>query len=111
MNHRAEARRQTLVARVLQRCRTSDDTYNGVPCQIWTGPTGGGRNGLYGRMSVDGRTVAVHRVVATHAWGYLPATTQVDHQCGRTLCAEERHLEPVSHKENQRRKTKRRRPA
>lgn len=88
------------MARILERTRFAPET----GCRIWTGPTGGGRNGLYARMSVDGRTVPVHRVVCSHYWGYLPPNRQVDHLCGNTLCVEPTHLEPVTHRENQRRR-------
>lgn len=51
------------------------------PCWEWTGPTGGGRSGLYPRMSLDGHTVAAHRVSYIHFNGYLPPKKQVDHLC------------------------------
>lgn len=104
MIHAAEARRQALMARILKRTRFVPET----GCRIWTGPTGGGRNRRYARMSVEGRTVPVHRVVCSHHWGYLPPNRQVDHTCGNPLCVEGSHLEPVTHLENQLRRVGRR---
>lgn len=77
------------------------------PCEIWQGGhSGDGRGGNYPRATIDGQTVAVHRVVATDEFGYLPSKRQVDHLCGRRMCVARRHLEPVTHKENQRRRDK-----
>lgn len=75
------------------------------PCEIWDGPTsGGGRGGGYGRMSLDGRTVATHIVSWVNENGYLPPNKQLDHLCRRRLCWSEKHLEPVTHKQNQKRR-------
>lgn len=74
-------------------------------CWIWQGPTSGsGRGGGYGRMCLDGQTVAVHRVMATLFMGYIPGKKQVDHKCRNRLCVNPDHLEIVTHKENQRRR-------
>lgn len=74
-------------------------------CWIWQGPcSGGGRGGGYGRMSLDGQTVAVHRVVFTHYNGYIPGKKQIDHICRKRRCCNPDCLEMVTHKENQRRR-------
>lgn len=79
------------------------DTHTG--CWIWQGPTSGdGRGGGYARMSLDGQTVCVHRVTYTHHHGYIPSKKQIDHTCRNRLCVNPRHLEMVTHKENQRRR-------
>lgn len=78
------------------------------PCFIWTGPTSGtGRGGGYGRMSLDGQTVAVHLVAYTHFFGYIPSKKQVDHLCCNRLCWNPAHLDLVTHLENQKRRDNR----
>lgn len=78
------------------------------PCFIWQGGTSGtGRGGGYGRMSLDGVTVATHLVSFTHFFGYIPGKKQVDHLCNNRLCWNPAHLELVSHLTNQRRRAKR----
>nr|WP_321459652.1 HNH endonuclease signature motif containing protein [uncultured Cohaesibacter sp.] len=76
-------------------------------CWVWTGGTSGdGRGGGYPRMKLDGQTVAVHRVVYTHHFGFVPGKKQIDHKCRNRLCCNPDHLEMVTHKENQRRRAK-----
>lgn len=77
------------------------------PCWEWTGSTGGGRNGEYPRMSLEGHTVAAHRVSFVQFNGFLSPKRQVDHLCCNTICINPAHLESVSHRENQRRKVDR----
>lgn len=75
------------------------------PCFIWTGPTSGeGRGGGYGRMSLNGQTVAVHLVAYTNFFGYIPRCRQIDHLCNNRLCWNPAHLEMVTHNENQKRR-------
>lgn len=72
------------------------------PCKLWTGPTSGkGRGGGYGRMNLDGQTVAVHLAMFTCHYGYIPSKKQVDHLCNRRLCVSEMHFDLVTHKQNQ----------
>jgi hypothetical protein len=79
-----------------------------TPCHIWQGPTSGeGRGGGYPRMSLDGQTVAVHIVVYTHHFGYIPGKKQIDHLCNVRLCCNPFHLELVTHLKNQRRRATR----
>lgn len=73
------------------------------PCHLWTGPDSGtGRGGGYGRMSLSGQTVAVHLVVYTHFYGYIPGKKQIDHMCNNRKCCNPAHLEMVTHLRNQR---------
>jgi hypothetical protein len=73
-------------------------------CFLWTGPdSGAGRGGGYGRMSLNGQTVAVHLV----AYGYIPGNRQVDHLCNQRKCWNPEHLELVSHQTNQKRRVER----
>jgi hypothetical protein len=75
------------------------------PCHIWTGPTSGnGRGGDYGRMCLDGQTVAVHIVSWTNEHGYVPSKKQLDHLCRNRRCVNDKHLELVTHKQNQKRR-------
>lgn len=75
------------------------------PCQIWIGPTSGdGRGGGYPRMSLDGQTVAVHIVNWTNEHGFVPGKKQLDHLCRTRLCVNDKHLELVTHKQNQKRR-------
>ena len=75
------------------------------PCRLWGGPTSGeGRGGGYGRMNLDGATVAVHVASWTNEHGLIPPRKQLDHICRRRLCAEDTHLELVTHKQNQKRR-------
>lgn len=53
-------------------------------------------------MSLDGQTVAVHRVTFTLVNGYVPSKKQIDHVCRNRLCVRPHpdHLEMVTHREN-----------
>lgn len=73
-----------------------------TPCHIWQGPTDGEQG--YPRMSLDGSTVKVHRVMYMQYNGYLPPKKHVDHKCCLRLCCNPDHLEAVTHRQNQRRK-------
>lgn len=76
-------------------------------CWTWQGPcSGNGRGGNYPRMCLDGATVAVHRVVYTLVYGYIPPRKQIDHKCRNRMCVNPEHLEMVTHRENQRRRAR-----
>ncbi|MEL6311184.1 MAG: HNH endonuclease signature motif containing protein [Pseudomonadota bacterium] len=95
------SRRSEILRRVSERIDVDPQT----GCWIWRGPTSGsGRGGGYPRMCLDGRTVPVHRVMWVTAHGYLPASKQLDHKCRNRLCVNPAHLEPVTHRENCRRR-------
>lgn len=101
---RQDDRRQRVIQKISRRLRVVPET----GCHEWTGPTSGksGRGRGYARMSLDGRTVAVHLVVFVHYFGFIPGNKQVDHVCNNRLCCNPDHLELVSHAENQRRRAK-----
>ncbi|NTG98894.1 HNH endonuclease [Agrobacterium rhizogenes] len=86
-----------------------------IGCWIWTGPTSGssGRGKNYPRMSLNGRTVAVHIVMWTNEHGYIPGNRELDHKCRNRLCVrhDEGHLELVSHSKNIKRQWKARKDA
>lgn len=105
-------RRDEIIQRIQLRTQVVDTGHvidgQKSPCYLWTGPTSGtGRGGGYGRMSLNGHTVAVHLVAYTHFYGYIPGNRQVDHLCNQRLCWNKDHLELVSHLTNQRRRTAR----
>ena len=76
-------------------------------CWEWQGShSGNGRGGSYPRMNLDGQTVAVHRVMFTNFFGYIPGKKQIDHVCRNRPCVNPNHLELVTHKQNQRRRRK-----
>ena len=78
-----------------------------TPCMIWNGTnSGNGRGGDYPRMKLGGQTVAVHKVAATHWFGFIPGKKQLDHVCRRRMCVNPGHLEIVTHLQNQKRRAK-----
>ncbi|MCG7629009.1 HNH endonuclease [Epibacterium sp. MM17-32] len=92
-------RRASIMDKVMARVEIDEET----GCWEWTGPTSGdGRGGGYPRMSLDGQTVAVHRVVYTNVHGYIPSKKQIDHGCNNRRCVNPAHLEMMSHLKNQR---------
>lgn len=102
-------RREDILARIYERVEVEDRGFirddQPSPCHIWQGPTSGeGRGGGYGRMSLNGQTVATHLVVYTHYYGYIPGKKQIDHKCNNRLCCNPSHLEMVTHKTNQKRR-------
>lgn len=97
-------RRVDIMSRILERVDKVDGPMD-TPCWIWRGPdSGDGRGGGYPRVSLDGQTVAVHRVTFTHLHGYIPGKKQIDHVCRNRMCVNPDHLEMVTHKENQKRR-------
>lgn len=105
-------RRDEIITRIYTRVEVQDLGFvldgKPSPCHIWTGPdSGDGRGGGYGRMSLNSQTVAVHLVVYTHYYGYIPGKKQVDHKCNNRLCCNPSHLELMSHLRNQRLRAKR----
>lgn len=105
-------RREEIITRIHERVDVVDTGFvldgKASPCHLWTGPDSGtGRGGGYGRMSLGSQTVAVHLVVFTHFYGYIPGKKQVDHKCNNRLCCNPAHLELVSHLRNQRLRAKR----
>lgn len=97
-------RRDDIMLKLLSRISVCPDTQ----CWNWTGPTSGsGKGGGYGRMCLDGHTVATHLVSYTHFYGYIPGNKQIDHKCNNRLCCNPNHLELVTHRQNQIRRAKR----
>ena len=64
--------------------------------------TGGHQDG-YGKVKIDGRMVAVHRLAYELFVGPIPEGLELDHLCRVRDCANPEHLEAVTHAENVRR--------
>lgn len=105
-------RRNQIITRIYDKVEILDKGYvvnnKPSPCHIWTGSDSGtGRGGGYGRISLNGQTVAVHIVAYTHYYGYVPSKKQIDHLCNQRACCNPEHLELVTHLQNQRRRANR----
>lgn len=98
-------RRQTIDEKVMKRVREVAHPTLGAPCWIWQGSDSGtGRGGGYPRMTLDGQTVAVHKVMFVNENGFVPGKKQIDHKCRNRMCVNPAHLEMVTHKQNQKRR-------
>lgn len=75
-------------------------------CWIWVGTLTQGFNGGYGRIYSDihKRPLASHRVVYEQLVGPIPPKYQIDHLCRIRPCCNPAHLEPITAKENSRRR-------
>ncbi len=67
-------------------------------CLIWTGARD--KRGDYGWYSGH----QAHRLAYVLTKGEIPTGLQIDHLCGRTLCVNSNHMEPVTQLENMRRR-------
>lgn len=98
-------RKNKIIDRIFSRCVEDE---NG--CMVWQGGTSGkikkgvGGRG-YGRIRIQGKTSATHRVIYTCFHGYIPSCLDIDHICNNKLCCNPNHLEAVSHKENCKRRS------
>ena len=57
----------------------------------------------YGRVSVNGTRILVHRLAYQRTGKAIPRGLQIDHLCRNKACVNPGHMEPVSNKENHRR--------
>lgn len=57
----------------------------------------------YGTITIKGRSYGVHRVTYEMLAGPIPEGLELDHLCRNHACSNPAHLEPVTHRENQRR--------
>lgn len=72
-------------------------------CWIWIG--GGDR---YGNFDVNDTSISAHRFSYELYVGPVPDGLTIDHKCRMTLCVNPDHLEPVTLRENCRRKPEQR---
>lgn len=72
----------------------SDCTEQG--CWLWTGASYRG----YGRVSIKGVKLLVHRAAYELAFGPVPDGTVIHHKCGNSLCFRPGHLQSISPLEN-----------
>jgi hypothetical protein len=97
-------RRDIIRAKIAAQVQIVDMGFE-TPCHVWTGgDSGGGRGGGYARMWLDGQVVAVHIVAWVNERGYLPGKKQLDHLCRVRRCVNLDHLEPVTHRQNMKRR-------
>ena len=100
-------RRWELVNRIMKRCTLEDHGHKDGPCWVYQGSdSGNGRGGGYGKISVDGFMMAVHRVIWMCLHGPISSKRQVDHDCRVRRCCNPDHLESMTHKQNQRKRRK-----
>lgn len=101
--HAGTKRRLELLNRIFSRCKWEGQ------CLVWQGPTSGsGRGGSYGRFSFQGATASVHRTVWELVYGPIPPRKQLDHECENRRCCNPFHLQPMTHKKNQKLRDQRR---
>lgn len=81
---------------------TVEDRGFDTPCYIWQGSNSGtvGKHANYPKMSLDGQTVRVHRVIYTIFAGFIHMKRHVDHKCRSRMCVRFEHLQAVTPKMN-----------
>lgn len=98
-------RRKKIFDKIMSNVIINHDT----GCWEWQGGTSGkGRGGGYGRMSLDGATVATHICMWINFFGMIPPKKQIDHKCNNRLCCNPDHLQMLTHKQNQKLRDQRR---
>ncbi len=69
-------------------------------CIEWSGYTIKTGSGRYGKISVGGRSMMVHRLAYQRTRGPIPDGLVIDHLCRNTVCCNPLHLEAVTHRTN-----------
>ena len=82
---------------VLQRIEQQLAIDEELGCWVWLGRSS--RNG-YGRISMRGLEVQVHRVLFSIIFGPIPKGQVLDHLCKNRSCVKPTHMEPVTVREN-----------
>lgn len=70
-------------------------------CWLWLGNAD---KAGYGRFDLKCRTVLSHRAAYEHARGPIPPGLDADHKCRVRSCVNPDHIEPVTERENNRRR-------
>lgn len=83
-------------------------THDEGGCWLWTGSLD--KHG-YGRSYLNGRNRSAHAVMYELTIGPCPDGLELDHLCHVRNCVNPTHLEPVTHAENLRRATPRKKKA
>ncbi len=82
---------------ILDRVKEKIELITETGCWIWMGSL---RDGGYGRISVRGKGVPVHRLIYELLVGPIPKGLHLDHLCRVHSCVNPAHLEPVTCREN-----------
>lgn len=97
-------RRKKIFDKIMAKVKINPNT----GCWEWQGGNSGtGRGGGYGRISIDGETMATHIVMWCNFCGIIPRKKQIDHKCNNRICCNPDHLQMVTHKQNQKLRDKR----
>ena len=82
-----------------------EDRGHSTPCWVWQKWTTADG---YGHKSHRGKTHLAHRVyyMQRHGDDSIPEGAHLDHLCRTRSCVNPDHLEPVTHKENHRRRSR-----
>lgn len=81
-----------------------DRGYHEGPCWIWQLSTGGAKGTGYGKKSINGEVVAMHRSFYEREYGPIPEGLEIDHLCRQRACVKPQHLEAVTRAVNQQRR-------
>lgn len=73
---------------------------NITACWTWVGQRAGSGVHEYGRAQINGKSVAIHRVVYEIFVGKIPPKMVIDHLCRNHLCVNPSHLEAVTSRDN-----------
>src|SRR4051812_10350330 len=85
---------ENLPDKIRSRIRVSKKRfYEGTPCWIWTG-----HRDIYGygKASLNGEPVRVHRLTYTLFIGEIKSEFEIHHKCKFEPCANPLHLEPLT---------------
>jgi hypothetical protein len=69
--------------------------HTGQQCWVWQGRRT--TNG-YGRIKVNGRDIAVHRLIWEENYGPIPPRFEIHHICENRLCVRPTHLQLRTHR-------------
>jgi len=97
------AKGQTIKERILSKIAINTDD-----CWLWTGSRFRKPTGDYSQIRIGnretGRVRKAHTISYEAFLGPVPKGLELDHLCHNTLCVNPKHLEPVTHSENMKRR-------